>query len=65
MAIAAQEQGLLVKKSHPGVNPEECLKCGYLFKYFAGASASEGGKYAGVCICAKTGKGTGPACQAT
>ena len=63
MAIAAQEQGLLVRSAYPEADPEKCRRCGYFLKYFAGARASEGGKYSGVCLCAKTGKGYGPACQ--
>jgi len=63
MNIATQEQGLLVKNAYPEAKLEECKKCGYFLKYLAGARASENGKYFGVCICAKTGKRTGPLCQ--
>jgi len=64
MNIATQEQELLVKNAYPEADPGKCRKCGYLLKYFAGARASEDGKYFGVCICAKTGNGTGAVCQA-
>ncbi|MFA4833399.1 MAG: hypothetical protein WC619_00950 [Patescibacteria group bacterium] len=53
----------LVKNAYPGVNPEKCMKCGYFLKYLPWMKANENGLYSGVCICAKTGKGTGPVCQ--
>jgi len=69
MTIAVQEQGLPIKKAYKGVNPEKCLKCGYFFRYFEWSPAAKNKKgiiiYFGVCLCAKTGNGTGTACQAT
>ena len=63
MNIATQEQGLLVKNAYPEAKLEECKKCGYFLKYLPWMKLSENGLYAGVCICAKTGKRTGPLCQ--
>jgi len=65
MNTTAKEQGLLVKNAYPDVTLATCLKgCGYFLKYLPWMGVSESGKYAGVCICAKTGKGIGPRCQA-
>jgi len=63
MTATAEKQELLVKNTYPGAKWEECKRCGYLLRCLPWMKASEGGKYAGVCICAKTGEGTGPACQ--
>ncbi|MDD5291125.1 MAG: hypothetical protein PHZ04_03340 [Patescibacteria group bacterium] len=55
---------ILVKNAYAGVRAKTCQKgCPYFLKYYPVCPANEGGKYSGVCICAKTGEGTGPRCQ--
>lgn len=63
MTANNQRRGL-VKNAYDGVSVEICQKgCGYFLLYLPWMEANEGGKYIGVCICAKTGKGIGPRCR--
>lgn len=57
MAIAAQEQGLLVKKAYPEADQEKCQKCPYFFKLFPWSpkAKNDNGEisFSGACLCEK------------
>ncbi len=63
-SIRSSENNPTVKNAFPNSSLEICQKgCGYFLKFLADSKASQGGKFIGVCLCVKTGKGDGPKCQ--